>query len=129
MWLRFAVPQTTHSPIHAHTSIATPYATQTDNVQIYWPSTYNTLHPTHKYILHLKEESSTTHKYEYQDNVTVSLSSSILEPQLFTLEQRQTLLKYFDECGMTSTHRRNSDVIQRCANDVGTTVDRVKVCT
>ena len=49
------------------------------------------------------------------------------EPQLFTLEQRQILLKYFDECGMTSTHRRNTDIVQRCANEVGTTVERVKV--
>jgi hypothetical protein len=48
------------------------------------------------------------------------------EPQLFTLEQRQILLKYFDECGMTSTHRRNTDIIQRCASEVGTTVERVK---
>lgn len=49
------------------------------------------------------------------------------EPQLFTAEQRQLLLKYFDEYGMTSTHRRNADLIQRCAQDVGTTVERVKV--
>ncbi|CAI8015202.1 hypothetical protein GBAR_LOCUS9451, partial [Geodia barretti] len=48
------------------------------------------------------------------------------KPQLFTLEQRQILLKYFDECGMTSTHRRNTDIVQRCANEVGTTVERVK---
>ena len=38
-------------------------------------------------------------------------------------------MKYFDECGMTSTHRRNSDIIQRCSTDVGTTVERVKVET
>ena len=49
------------------------------------------------------------------------------EPQLFTVEQWQTLLKYFDEYGMTSTHRRNSDLIQRCATEVGTTTERVKV--
>ena len=28
---------------------------------------------------------------------------------------------------MTSTHRRNTDIIQRCSSDVGTTVERVKV--
>ena len=28
---------------------------------------------------------------------------------------------------MTSTHRRNSDLVQRCSTEVGTTVERVKV--
>ena len=59
--------------------------------------------------------------------VSTSLSLLFPEPQLFTSEQRQTLLKYFDECGMTSTHRRNTAIIQRCASDIGTTVERVKV--
>eukprot|EP00731_Ephydatia_muelleri_P035662 Em0145g14a len=44
----------------------------------------------------------------------------------FTDEQRKLLLKYFDEYGMTSTHRRNVDLMQKCALEVGTTLDRVK---
>ena len=53
--------------------------------------------------------------------------NSHAEPQLFTLEQRQILLRFFDECGMNSTHRRNSEIIQRCADEVGTSIERVKV--
>ena len=45
----------------------------------------------------------------------------------FTDEQRKLLLKYFDEYGMTSTHRRNVDLMQKCAQEVGTSLDRVKV--
>lgn len=44
----------------------------------------------------------------------------------FTDDQRKLLLKYFDEYGMTSTHRRNVDLMQKCAQEVGTTLDRVK---
>eukprot|EP00731_Ephydatia_muelleri_P037255 Em0429g5a len=44
----------------------------------------------------------------------------------FTDEKRKLLLKYFDEYGMTSTHRRNVDLMQKCALEVGTTLDRVK---
>ena len=36
-------------------------------------------------------------------------------------------MKYFDEYGMTSTHRRNGDLMNRCAEEVGTSLDRVKV--
>lgn len=36
-------------------------------------------------------------------------------------------MKYFVDYGMTSTHRRNTDVIARCAAEVGTTVPKVKV--
>ncbi len=46
---------------------------------------------------------------------------------MFTPEQKAVLLRYFDEYGMTSTHRRNADMMQRCANEVGTTIDRIKV--
>ena len=46
---------------------------------------------------------------------------------MFTNEQRKVLLKYFDEYGMTSTHHRNSELIERCRTEVGTTVERVKV--
>lgn len=59
--------------------------------------------------------------------ISLPLLCQLPEPQLFTAEQRQILLKYFDECGMTSTHRRNAELIQRCATDVGTTIERVKV--
>ena len=45
----------------------------------------------------------------------------------FTSEQRTVLLKYFNEYGMTSTHRRNSELIQKCASEIGTTVERIKV--
>ena len=38
------------------------------------------------------------------------------------------MLRYFDEYGMTSTHRRNTELMERCANEVGTTLERVKVC-
>jgi hypothetical protein len=44
----------------------------------------------------------------------------------FTDEQRATLLKYFNDYGMTSTHRKNADVLARCAAEVGTTVPKVK---
>ena len=37
------------------------------------------------------------------------------------------LLKYFDEYGMTSTHRRNLELMARCAGEVGTSIDKVKV--
>lgn len=47
---------------------------------------------------------------------------------LFSDEQRTILLRYFDEYGMTSTHRRNTELMERCANEVGTTLERVKVC-
>ena len=53
--------------------------------------------------------------------------SSVPGGVVFTNEQRQVLLRYFDEYGMTSTHRRNTDIIQRCADEVGTSVERVKV--
>lgn len=46
---------------------------------------------------------------------------------VFSDSQRKILLKYFDEFGMTSTHRRNSELIERCSTEVGTTVERVKV--
>ena len=45
----------------------------------------------------------------------------------FGSDQRAILLKYFEEYGMTSTHRRNLELMQRCAQEVGTTLDRVKV--
>ena len=38
------------------------------------------------------------------------------------------MLRYFDEYGMTSTHRRNMELMERCANEVGTSLERVKVC-
>ena len=46
---------------------------------------------------------------------------------MFSDSQRKILLKYFDEFGMTSTHRRNSALVERCSTEVGTTVERVKV--
>ena len=46
---------------------------------------------------------------------------------MFSDGQRKILLKYFDEFGMTSTHRRNSELIKRCSTEVGTTLERVKV--
>lgn len=46
---------------------------------------------------------------------------------MFSDGQRKILLKYFDEFGMTSTHRRNSELIERCSTEVGTTLERVKV--
>ena len=47
---------------------------------------------------------------------------------MFTPEQKAVLLRYFEEYGMTSTHRRNTDLMQRCAAEVGTTIERIKVC-
>ena len=46
---------------------------------------------------------------------------------LFTAEQRAVLLKYFNEYGMTSTHRRNAELMHKCANEIGTTLERIKV--
>lgn len=45
----------------------------------------------------------------------------------FTPEQKAVLIRYFEELGMTSTHRRNTDLMQRCADEVGTTIERIKV--
>lgn len=50
----------------------------------------------------------------------------LLGANLFTDDQRSVLLRYFDEYGMTSTHRRNSELMERCATEVGTTLERVK---
>ena len=36
-------------------------------------------------------------------------------------------MKYFDEYGMTSTHRRNLDLMSQCATEAGTTITKVKV--
>jgi hypothetical protein len=47
-------------------------------------------------------------------------------PILFSDEQRIILIRYFDEYGMTSTHRRNTDLMTKCAGEVGTTIERVK---
>lgn len=46
--------------------------------------------------------------------------------QLFSAEQKKTLMRYFDEYGMTSTHRRNTELMHKCASEIGTSVDRVK---
>lgn len=46
---------------------------------------------------------------------------------IFSDSQRVVLLKYFDEYGMTSTNRRNTDLMTRCAEEVGTSLDKVKV--
>ena len=45
---------------------------------------------------------------------------------MFTEDQKQMLLKYFDD-GMTSTNRQHMDLIEKCAKEADTTVDRVKV--
>ena len=45
---------------------------------------------------------------------------------MFTDEQKQTLLKYYDD-GMTSTNRQHMDTIEKCAKECQTTVDRIKV--
>ena len=45
----------------------------------------------------------------------------------FTVEQRAILFKYFNEYGMTSTHRRNTELMQKCASEIGTTMERIKV--
>lgn len=47
-------------------------------------------------------------------------------PNLFSDEQRTVLLRYFDEYGMISTHRRNMELMERCANEVGTSLERIK---
>ena len=52
----------------------------------------------------------------------------VVGANLFTDDQRSILLRYFDEYGMTSTHRRNSELMERCAAEVGTSLERVKVC-
>ncbi len=46
---------------------------------------------------------------------------------MFTTDQRTVLMRYFEEYGMTSTHRRNTELMQRCAQEVNTSIDRVKV--
>ena len=48
-------------------------------------------------------------------------------PVLFSEEQRTILIRYFNEYGMTSTHRRNTELMAKCAEEVGTTIERVKV--
>lgn len=45
---------------------------------------------------------------------------------MFTDKQKQTLLKYYNE-GMTSTNRQHIDLIEKCAKECQTTVDRIKV--
>lgn len=45
---------------------------------------------------------------------------------MFTDEQKQTLLKYYDD-GMTSTNRQHMDIIEKCAKECQTSVDRIKV--
>ena len=47
---------------------------------------------------------------------------------VFTPEQKEILIKYFEDYGMTSTHRRNTELMRQSAGEVGTTVARVKVC-
>ena len=61
------------------------------------------------------------------DNV-VYTCCFVVGANLFTDDQRSILLRYFDEYGMTSTHRRNSELMERCAAEVGTSLERVKVC-
>lgn len=51
----------------------------------------------------------------------------IIGSVVFTPEEKAVLLKYFEDYGMTSTHRRNTELMQRCAEEVGTTIERVKV--
>jgi len=51
----------------------------------------------------------------------------LLGAVVFTPEQKEILMKYFEEYGMTSTHRRNTELMKQCASEVGTTVARVKV--
>ena len=46
---------------------------------------------------------------------------------MFSEEQRTILLRYFDEHGMVSTHRKNHEIMARCAQEVGTSLDRIKV--
>ena len=58
---------------------------------------------------------------------TVHMHMVLTGGVVFSDSQRKILLKYFDEFGMTSTHRRNSELIERCSTEVGTTVERVKV--
>lgn len=45
---------------------------------------------------------------------------------VFTPEQKAVLIRYFEDYGMTSTHRRNTELMQRCAEEIGTTIERVK---
>jgi len=45
---------------------------------------------------------------------------------MFTDEQKKILLKYYDD-GMTSTNRQHADLIDKCAKECQTTVDRIKV--
>ena len=54
---------------------------------------------------------------------THPLSGSVM----FTPEQRAVLMRYFEEYGMTSTHRRNTELMQRCAQEINTTIERIKV--
>lgn len=56
-----------------------------------------------------------------------SVCSLALGGVLFSAEQRAVLLKYFNEYGMTSTHRRNGELMQKCAAEIGTTLERIKV--
>lgn len=46
---------------------------------------------------------------------------------VFSPDQKAVLIRYFEEYGMTSTHRRNTDLMQQCAGEVGTTIERIKV--
>ncbi len=59
--------------------------------------------------------------------VCVCVYVILLGAVVFTPEQKDVLMKYFEEYGMTSTHRRNTELMRQCAGEVGTTVARVKV--
>lgn len=45
---------------------------------------------------------------------------------MFTDEQRQILLRYYED-GMTSTKRKHMDLIEKCATECNTPVERIKV--
>jgi transposase len=48
-------------------------------------------------------------------------------PSVFTPEQKQVLLRYYEEKDMKSTHKRNSELMERAAEEGNIPLDRVKV--
>ena len=46
---------------------------------------------------------------------------------MFTAEQKQILMKYYEELDMKSTHKRNAALMEQAATEGKIPLDRVKV--
>ncbi|KAI6647936.1 hypothetical protein LOD99_8396 [Oopsacas minuta] len=69
-----------------------------------------------------------------QEGESLNLHETILDmdrrklqrPNSYTPEQRNLLLKYFDDYKMNSTHRKNMQLIEQCAQELTIPVPKVK---